>query len=176
MTTAVALGLVLAVEPREPGIMARPPRDPRQPLFTRDLVARTLLVSALLVAGAWWLFRWELSAGATPAQARTAAVNLFVTVQAFYLVSCRSLTLPAWRVGPFTNRWLVLGVAVQVLLQAALTYLPVMNALFATAPIGGAAWVRILGVALVAWALVGVDKHLRLRRSTRRLAPRRVRP
>ena len=35
MTTAVALGLMLAFEPKEAGIMTRPPRDPGQPLLTR---------------------------------------------------------------------------------------------------------------------------------------------
>ena len=45
MTTAVALGLMLAFEPKEAGIMARPPRDPDQPLLTRALVTRILLVS-----------------------------------------------------------------------------------------------------------------------------------
>lgn len=59
MTTAVALGLMLAFEPEEAGIMTRPPRDPVQPLLTRALVVRIALVSTLLVAGAWWLFEWE---------------------------------------------------------------------------------------------------------------------
>ena len=51
MTTAVALGLMLAFEPKEEGIMSRPPRDPRQPLLTGALAWRIVLVSALLVAG-----------------------------------------------------------------------------------------------------------------------------
>ncbi|MFY9918121.1 MAG: HAD-IC family P-type ATPase, partial [Mycobacterium sp.] len=59
MTTAVALGLMLAFESKEPGIMTRPPRDPDQPLLTRGLVTRILLVSTLLVASAWWMFEWE---------------------------------------------------------------------------------------------------------------------
>ena len=49
MTTAVALGLMLAWEPKEPGIMQRPPRDPRRSLLTAPVVFRTLLVSAVLV-------------------------------------------------------------------------------------------------------------------------------
>ena len=48
MTTAVALGLMLAFEPKEPGIMQRPPRDPQRPLLTGELVWRILLVGALL--------------------------------------------------------------------------------------------------------------------------------
>ncbi|MFG1778565.1 HAD-IC family P-type ATPase [Micromonospora sp. NPDC049048] len=159
MTTAVFLGLTLAFEPKEPGIMDRPPRDPGQPLLTVALVVRVLLVSALLVVGAWWLFEWERSSGAELAQARTAAVNLFVTVMAFYLFSCRSLTRSPWRLGLFSNRWLIVGVLVQALGQLALTYLPVMNDLFRTAPIGGQAWLRILGIAVVVSAIVALDKR-----------------
>ena len=159
MTTAVALGLTLAFEPKEPGIMDRPPRAPDQPLLTAALVVRVLLVSALLVAGAWWLYEWELDSGAELAEARTAAVNLFVAVQAFYLFSCRSLTRSPWRLGLFSNRWLIGGVLVQALGQLALTYLPVMNTLFRTAPISLGAWLRILGLALVVTAVVALDKR-----------------
>ncbi len=77
-------------------------------------------------------------------------MNLFVTVEAFYLFSCRSLTHPVWHMGVFTNRWLLVGVAAQAAGQAALTYLPAMNALFQTAPIGWEAWLRILIVAAIA--------------------------
>ncbi len=165
MTTAVALGLMLAWEPKERGIMLRPPRDPQRSLLTGELVFRTLLVSALLVAGSWWLFEYEMGHGATLAQSRTAAVNVFVAVEAFYLVSCRSLVAPVWRLGPFTNRWLLVGVTVQALGQAAITYLPAMNRLFHTEPIGPDAWLRILAVAVVASAVVAVDKA-RVRRSS----------
>ncbi len=161
MTTAVALGLTLAFEPKEPGIMTRPPRDPRRPLLTGALVTRILLVSALLLGGTWWLFEWELANGAAVAEARTVALNLFVTVEAFYLFSCRSLTQPAWHVGPLSNRWLLAGVATQAAGQLAITYLPLMNELFRTAPIPPDAWLRILGVALLASLVVGVDKRLR---------------
>jgi len=161
MTTAVALGLMLAFEPGEPGTMQRPPRDPQRPLLTGPLVGRILLVSALLVGGAWWVFEFELQRGAELAEARTAALNLFVAVEAFYLFSCRSLTRSAWRVGLFSNRWLIGGVSVQVVGQLAITYLPVMNQLFHTAPIDAAVWLRILAVSVVATLVVAVHKRLR---------------
>ncbi len=161
MTTAVALGLMLAFEPKEPGIMTRPPRDPRRPLLTRALVTRVLLVSALLVGGSWWLFEWERANGASLAEARTVAMNLFVAVETFYLFSCRSLTRSIWRIGLFSNRLLLVGVAVQAAGQLALTYLSAMNTLFDTAPIPADAWLRILGVALAASVIVAIDKRLR---------------
>ncbi|MEV1053415.1 HAD-IC family P-type ATPase [Streptomyces sp. NPDC049887] len=161
MTTAVALGLMLAFEPKEPGIMDRPPREPARPLLTGALAVRILLVSALLVAGAWWLFTWERGTGASLAESRTAAVNLFVAVELLYLFSCRSLTRSPWRLGLFGNRWIIGGVLVQAAGQLALTYLPAMNHLFHTAPINGQAWLRILGIAALTALVVATDKRLR---------------
>ncbi|MEV0972562.1 cation-transporting P-type ATPase [Microtetraspora glauca] len=163
MTTAVALGLMLAFEPKEEGIMGRPPRDPARPLLTGSLVARVLLVSTLLVGGSWWLFQWELANGADEAVARTAAVNLFVMVELFYLFSCRSLTRSMWHVGLFSNHWIIGGVTVQMAGQLALTYLPVMNRLFHTAPIGLPVWSRIIGISALASLVVAVDKRVRRR-------------
>lgn len=161
MTTAVALGLMLAFEPKEAGIMTRPPRDPAQALLTRPLMLRILLVSTMLVASAWWLFDWELRNGADLAAARTAALNVFVVVEAFYLFSCRSLTHSVWRVGFFSNPWIIVGATVQAIAQLAITYLPFLNAMFGTAPITLAAWVRVFAIAAAVSAVVGLDKWLR---------------
>jgi cation-transporting P-type ATPase F len=130
-------------------------------LLTRALIVRILLVSTLLVAGSWWLFEWELAQGASLAEARTAALNLFVVVEAFYLFSCRSLTRSAWRIGPLTNRWIIVGVTMQAIGQLAITDLPAMNTVFDTAPIGWDVWLRILAIAVAASLLVAVDKRLR---------------
>lgn len=159
MTTAVALGLMLAFEPKEDGIMSRPPRDPHKPLLTGALIVRILLVSALLVGGAWWLYEWERANGAPLAEARTAALNLFVVVEAFYLFSCRSLTSSMWRVGVFSNRWIIGGIALQAIGQLAITYLPVMNDAFQTAAIGASVWLRIFALAAAASLVVAIDKR-----------------
>lgn len=161
MTTAVCLGLMLAFEPKEPGLMSRPPRAPGRPLLTWTLTLRILLVSTLLVAGTWWIFELELAGGASLAEARTAAVNVFVAVELFYLFSCRSLTRSVWRIGFFSNRWVILGVLVQAAGQLAITYSPVMNGLFHTAPISVDTWLRILGIAVLASLVVAVDKRFR---------------
>ncbi|HSE07860.1 MAG TPA: cation-transporting P-type ATPase [Nocardioidaceae bacterium] len=166
MTTAVLLGLTLAWEPKERGLMERPPRDPRQSLLTGEVLFRTLLVSALLVAGAWWVFDYEITHGASIEVSRTAALNLFVAVEIFYLFSCRSLVDPMWRLGVLSNKWLLVGVGLQVLGQLAITYLPVMNVLFHTEPIGLDAWWRILLVAAGAASVVSLDK-LRVRARSR---------
>ena len=89
MTTAVFLGLMLAFEPIEPGVMRRAPRAPRTPILSKALIGRIVLVSVLLLAGSFGLFLLEQARGHTLAEARTVAVNVFVVVEAFYLFNCR---------------------------------------------------------------------------------------
>jgi len=161
MTTAVLLGLMLAFEPKEPDIMMRRPRDPKQPILTRKLIGRILMVGMLLLAGAFGLFKWELMTGASLAEARTVAVNVFVMVELFYLFNCRSLTKSMFRLGFFSNPPLFGGVAIMLILQVLYTYLPTMNWMFHSAPISLEAWGRILAVAMISSCVVGVEKWLR---------------
>lgn len=53
MTTAVFLGMTLTFEPKEPDLMARPPRDPKQSFLTRDLLRRMVLVGCAMLLGAF---------------------------------------------------------------------------------------------------------------------------
>jgi len=162
MTTAVVLGLMLAFEPKEPGIMVRPPRDSGQPILTGVLIERILLVSTLMLAGAYGVFLWELERTASIVAARTAAVNVFVMVELFYLFNCRSLEHTVFHVGLFSNPWIWRGVGAMTALQLLLTYTPAMNRLFHTAPIDGPAWGLILTVAVAVYGIVEAETWLRL--------------
>ena len=160
MTTAVLLGLPLAFEPIEHGIMRRPPRRLDQPVLDSALIRRILLVSLLLLAGSFGLFLRELEQGHTLAEARTVAVNVFVMVEAAYLFNCRSLTQGFWKQGLFSNPWIWAGIGTMFTLQMALTYLPVMNRLFQTAPIGAGEWLEIAIVAMTCALIVETEKRL----------------
>ncbi len=160
MTTAVCLGMMLAFERPEPGIMLRSPRDPRVSLLTGTLLCRIVLVSVLLCAGAFALFKIELLNGASVEEAWTVVTAVFVFGEAFYLLNCRSLTQSVLSVGLFSNPWIWGGIAAMTLLQLAFTYVPAMNALFHSAPIGIGSWLRVLGVGFVIYAAVGFEKWL----------------
>jgi magnesium-transporting ATPase (P-type) len=163
MTTAVLLGLTLAFEGKEPGLMERPPRRPETPVLTGELGFRIGIVSLMLVLGSFGLFEWALHQGMGVDTARTVAVNMFVFGELFYLFNCRSLRYTMFRLGVFSNRWLILGVAAMVLLQILFTYAPTMNQLFGTAPIGVAEWALILTGGLAIYLVVGTEKWLRRR-------------
>jgi magnesium-transporting ATPase (P-type) len=173
MTTAGLLGLTLAFETKEPGIMLRQPRRPGTPILTGVLIARMAIVSGVLLVGAFGLFEWALLTGESETAARTIAVNVFVFVEMFYLFNCRSLTKTMFQVGVFSNRWLWAGVATMTAFQLLYTYNPVMNRMFGSVPIEASEWILILAVAAFAYVLVGTEKWLH-RRADRRQGDRGI--
>lgn len=166
MTTVGILGVVLAAEPREKDIMRRPPRDPKAPILTGVLLWRILIVGILILVGAFGLFEWEQLAGSNLAEARTVAVNVVVIIQLFYLFNCRSLTQSVFRIGLFSNLWLIGGIAGIVLLQLLFTYAPFMNHVMSSAPISLAAWAWILALGVLTYVIIEFEKWQRQRRKT----------
>ncbi|MGA1145412.1 MAG: HAD-IC family P-type ATPase [Candidatus Nanopelagicales bacterium] len=167
MTTAVALGLMLAFEPKEPGIMSRPPRPPDTQIVTRELVLRIVIVGALMLVGSFGLFTAALDAGATTAEARTLAVNAFVAMEIGYLFNCRSLHESIWRIGLFSNMWVWVGVGSTIALQIGFTYLPFMNEVFGSAPLPLTAWWPVVALAVTLSLVIGAVKWLENRASSR---------
>ena len=140
--------------------MLRPPREPNAPILSHSVIFRITLVSFLMLGAAFWLFAWELFAGATLAEARTAAVNAFVMVELFYLFNCRSLEKSVFQLGFFSNLWVLGGVVAMLLLQIAYTHLPVMNRLFQSAPITLAVWGRTVVAGVVVFVIVEIEKKM----------------
>jgi cation-transporting ATPase F len=163
MTTAIFLGLMLAFEPREEGIMRRPPNQPNTPIIDATLVWRIILVSTLLCLTSFGLYEFELSLGASQEEARTVAVAMFVVGEAFYLLNCRSLKRSCFAVGMNSNPWIWVGIGIMMFLQLLFTYVPIMNSWFSSAPISAEAWLRVFGGGLLIFALVGLEKHWRFR-------------
>ncbi len=161
MTAAVFLGLTLAFEPREPGIMSRKPRSPSAPILQGRLIFRIFLVGGLLFAGAFGLFQWALMREASIEEARTIAVNVFAVGEAFYLLTCRSLRHSMFKLGLFSNPWIWGGVLAMAIAQLSLTYLPIMNQLFHTAPIALSDWLPIFAVGLIIYLVISGDKAIR---------------
>jgi cation-transporting P-type ATPase F len=141
MATAVILGISLVFEPKEPGLMTRPPRPMTAPLLGRAIAIRTIAVSALMAGAAFGFFELAQHEGLSLAQARTIAINTIVVTEVGYLFGCRSLRQPLWRIGLFTNNWVWLGAFVMLLAQLLITYAPFMNRLFHTAPLPFIWWV-----------------------------------
>ena len=168
MVTAVTLSLALAFERAEPRVMARPPREPEEPILSGFVLWRIVMVSLVLVAGVVGLFEWMLERGAGIEAARTVAVNTLVIGEIVYLFNSRHLVDSVLsREGLLGNAIALYAVGVLALLQAALTYVPAMQRLFGTAPLDGFGWAAVAAFGVTLFLLVEAEKLI-----VRRLVPR----
>jgi Ca2+-transporting ATPase len=167
MTVAVFLGLTLAFEPKEKGLMARPPHPPESPILTGTLISQIITVCVVMLAGALVLFLWHLQTGPADAhriaEARTIAVNELIIIQVLYLFQCRSMTHSVFRIGLLSNPWVLIGSELMLAAQLAWTYIPFMNRIFHSAPIAWQEWLDILVVGVAGFFLIGLEKTIRLR-------------
>lgn len=160
MTTAIFLGLALAFEPKEVGLMSRPPRQPNSAILSTEMVSRILTLSTLLLAGAFGLFQWSLAQGQPEEVARTLAVTLFVVVQSVFLFNCRSLSRSVLNTPAFSNPWIWVGILVMGLAQLAFIYSPLMNMLFYSAPLTVEHWLLMLSYGAFVLVFIEGEKAL----------------
>ncbi len=161
MVTAVGLGLVLAFEPSEPGIMNRPPRRADAPILSRFLLWRVVLVSALFALGAFGVFYWAEARGLSHEMARTMVVNTIVVMEIFYLFSVRYLHGPSVTLqGVLGTPAVLIGVGSIVMLQLAFTYLPIMQHLFQTRAVAVGDGLVIVAIGVVLLLILELDKRL----------------
>ncbi len=164
LVTAGSLGVALAFERTEPGIMRRPPRAVNAPLLDHTLVWHVLLVSVLFVAGTYGMFNYALAQGYDLELARTLAVNMVIVLEIFHLFFIRnfhatSLTWEAVRGTPAV--WIT--VAVVVVGQVLFTYAPFMHRLFSTRPVTLLDGAIVIGTGIAFFAMVEMEKQIRLR-------------
>ncbi|MCK4794877.1 MAG: HAD-IC family P-type ATPase, partial [Desulfobacteraceae bacterium] len=164
---AVVLALPLLWEPREQGLLERPPRDPKERIANSLFFRKVGLVSLIMAASGfavYYYFGMPALSGTVVdelllAQAQTAVMMNIMLVHIFYLMTARSLTASVFRMNPFSNRMVVYGIAVTVLVQAILVYiLPQIgfNPL-RLAPFPNAWWPYIVLLALPGLLLVELE-------------------
>jgi Ca2+-transporting ATPase len=150
-------GLALAVEPGERNTMRRPPYPPGESFLSRGvawhIVGVGLLMGLVSLGAGWWFFS---SADRIPAGAdslpywRTMVFMVLTLSQMGHVLAIRSHRDSLFRIGLFSNRWLLAAVAFTFALQLAVTYLPPMQRVFDTTALS----LRDLGLALLLSTIV----------------------
>ncbi|VVE12192.1 carbonate dehydratase [Pandoraea anhela] len=159
MVTSSTLGIALAFERAEPGIMTRTPRPPGTSLLSWFFVWRVTLVSVLMMIGTFGLFYLEWRNGASIEAARTMAVNALVVAEMFYLISSRSIFASSlsWQ-GVFGNRIALLTIAACLMLQMVYTYVPFMQTTFGSAALDVGEWLEVIGAGLLVFFGAELEK------------------
>lgn len=139
--------MALAVDPPEPGLMDRPPRDPKGGVFPAPVVVLMLLGGAWSTVVNVSLFVWSLrDAGGLPHAMSMCFVSL-VLIQLAKAYSFRSDRESVFR-RPFGNRWLNLAVGWEVLMLVAIVSIAPLRGLFGLVPLGMHDWLLAAAAAL----------------------------
>jgi len=157
---AATLGLALAFEPSEPGVMRRAPRRPDAGLLTPFILWRVVVVSIMFAAISLGVFFWALEQGRDLETARTMVVNTLVVLEIFYLFSVRFLHMTSFTytgVKGTTPVWIALVVVVAG--QLAFTYLPIMNTIFGSRPLTFADGALIIALGAASFVLLEFEKQ-----------------
>jgi len=153
--------VALAFEPGEKGIMERPPRDPKEPIMSRLLWERTVIVGLLISVGVLYNFQLALNEGASVEKARTVAVTTMVFFQFFQAWNSRSELQSIFKISPFTNPLLFFSLIAAFFAQLSVIYVPTLQWIFRTEPITMSEWLQILMVSATVVLVVEIDKWIR---------------
>lgn len=131
MATDGLPALALAVDPVDKDIMHRMPNNSKKGIFTRS-------VTVMMLAGGLWstivnisLFQWARTSGRSIAEAMTMTFVSLVLIQFFKAFIFRSEHNPVFK-KPFANKWLNMAVIWELLMLAAIVYLPILQKPFGT--------------------------------------------
>lgn len=163
LVTAVTLGLALAFEPTEKGTMKRPPRARDTPLLTGELIWHVIVVSLLFVVAVFGLYTYAIDRGYPNALAQTMSMNMLVVLEIFHLFFIRNIysTSLTWTMVRGTRAiWTCLALVVGAQLVA--TYLPLAQPILGTQAIPLGEGLLIVGIGVVFFAIIEVEKQIRL--------------
>jgi Ca2+-transporting ATPase len=164
--------LALAVEPGEPGIMRRPPRDPRRSIFDKRMISYLFGIGFWTMLVSLGVFLWALKSGRTPIEAQCLCFVTLVSVELFNCFNCRSEKLSLFRMNPLGNKWLLAAVAFSWAIAVAIVYAPFLQGSFHTYPMSLQDWGIVLLAGVSVLIPVEITKLIMTRRT--RLSPKVV--
>ena len=139
LLTDTAVAVPLGLEPRIGDELKQPPRHRSVGIIYPGMLRRILFMATLMGVGGFVIFNWA-QARYSLEEARTITFCTLVTFEWFRSFNARSDEYTVFKLGLFTNRWLVLSVSGAILLQLAVIYLPPLQTAFHTVPLAIERW------------------------------------
>ncbi|HAA26995.1 MAG TPA: carbonate dehydratase [Cyanobacteria bacterium UBA8553] len=162
MLNSITMTVPLAFEPKSPGVMKQPPRDPKEPLLSRSRVWRIIAISLFNWIVIFSVFETVNRTTGNIALARTMAINSLIAGRIFYLLSISQLipNLIAKMDGSIEENVDIpaigFGIIGAIIFQIVFAHVPLINEVFQTAPLSFNQWLICLAIGspMIVWAAV----------------------
>jgi P-type Ca2+ transporter type 2C len=163
---SVFLTMPLMMEPKEKGLLNVPPRNPKIKIANRLFFERVGLVSLLMAATGftiYWIFgHLAMSIDEIAlSQAQTAAFVSVILVHLGYVMTARSTFRSAFTFSPFSNKWLLSGITITIIINLLIIYLPSLNNVFRTKPFPVGWWPYVISGLPLGFFVPELEKLIR---------------
>ena len=157
--------LALGVEPAEKNVMNRPPRDPKESIFARGLWQHIIWVGLLMSFGTLGVMAWGLKYDDLD-HARSMVFFTLAGFQMFHVMAIRSERESIFTLGLLSNKALLGAVLLTFLLQLMITYIPILQRIFKTAPLSAIELFICVTISFSVFIAVEVEKAYFRRKSS----------
>lgn len=147
----------IGLEPRHSDVLEKPPRRLKAGIIYPGMVYRIAFLALIMAPGSVAIFVWKLQSAGL-AEARTIAFCALVAFQWFNALNARSDRQSLFKLGFWSNPWLLGSLALGVILQLMVVYVPPLQTLFGTVPLGAGEWGIIAAVTLTILLLEEIRK------------------
>ncbi len=149
LVTDGAPALALGVEPGDPDIMEQPPRPPDEPIINRPMRIHTAVQTVAKTATTLAAFVIGLSLFPRLETAETMAFATLTFSELLRAFTTRSERYPLFKIGLFTNRYMLPAVLSSLVLLLVVIYVPFLQPIFDTTALGWREWQIVLPLLLV---------------------------
>ncbi len=149
LVTGTMVAAPLGLEPKFGDELKQPPRNPKIGLIFSGFILRNLFLAVLMGIGVFLIFAW-LEPRMSLDKVHTITFCTMVVFEWFLTLNSRSDEHTVFKLGFFTNRWLLISILLAGLLQLAVVYVPFLQIAFRTVPIGLKEWgiIILVGIGL----------------------------
>jgi Ca2+-transporting ATPase len=160
--------LALSAEPAEGDVMKRPPRHPKESIFSHGLGAHAIWVGLLMAGIVLSVQAWSIKT--EHAHWQTMVFTVLCLTQLGHVLAIRSEKESLFTIGIFSNKYLLGAVVLTFVLQMATVYVPILNPIFKTEPLTVNELMFTLALSSVVFFAVEVEKLIRRKRAKGRMA------
>ena len=163
LVTDGAPALALSTEKGDPDIMEQPPRSPKEPIINRSMLVGVVTQTIAITAVTLFAFWTGLNFQGKPyiENLPFAETMAFVTLSMSELLrayTARSERYPLLKLGMFSNKWMNIAILFSFVLVLAVVYIPFLNPVFQTTPLGWQQWELILPLLIIPSAVAELVK------------------
>jgi Ca2+-transporting ATPase len=158
--------LAIGVAPPDYDIMQRPPRDPKESVFSWDVKAFILLALFIEIPFFFYLFFHELS---DLTHARTEIFFLFIIVELIIALNFRSMRYSIFKAPP--HKWLIIALIWEIALIAVLIQIPTVREAFGIFKPSASDLGLIFGFGIVVFISMEIIKAILRKKQGGRVVP-----